>query len=236
MLIKETDKKYLCKCDYCGKEFSDYKSNRQGRVPKYCSPECYHTNSRFTEQTRKCLNCGKEIKITAKRKNKKFCNVKCSGEYRSKTCEHKVWEGCTGYRYVCQGNKSISEHVLIMEKHIGRKLSKDEVVHHKDFNRNNNDINNLQLMTRSEHSKLHREYEKQLYGKTKGMTPGWNKGLNGKIPHNAKKVIRLEDGKQWASSGECAKEIGGRASSISRACKGERKTYKGYHFKYIEDI
>lgn len=46
-------------------------------------------------------------------------------------------------------------HRAIMENSIGRYLTKDEVVHHKDHNKFNNDISNLQLMTHKEHSLLH---------------------------------------------------------------------------------
>ena len=49
----------------------------------------------------------------------------------------------------------IYEHRYVMELHIGRVLRKDEVVHHIDFNRSNNDLPNLRLMSRVEHSKLH---------------------------------------------------------------------------------
>lgn len=46
-------------------------------------------------------------------------------------------------------------HRRVMELHLGRVLKDDEVVHHKDGNGLNNEISNLQLMTKSEHSKLH---------------------------------------------------------------------------------
>jgi len=36
------------------------------------------------------------------------------------------------------------------------KYEAEEVVHHIDHNRSNNELNNLQLMTRSEHTRLHR--------------------------------------------------------------------------------
>ena len=49
----------------------------------------------------------------------------------------------------------IYEHQLVMEKHIGRYLEKGEVVHHIDFDKTNNDISNLMLMTNSEHVKYH---------------------------------------------------------------------------------
>lgn len=49
----------------------------------------------------------------------------------------------------------MDEHRYIMECHLGRKLSSNEVIHHKDNNRQNNCLDNLELMTRSEHAKLH---------------------------------------------------------------------------------
>lgn len=49
----------------------------------------------------------------------------------------------------------IMEHVLVMECNIGRWLKDNEVVHHKNHKRNDNRIENLQLMTFKEHAKLH---------------------------------------------------------------------------------
>lgn len=49
----------------------------------------------------------------------------------------------------------VYEHQFVMEKHIGRYLEKGEVVHHKDLCKTNNNIENLQLMTVSEHTRLH---------------------------------------------------------------------------------
>lgn len=44
---------------------------------------------------------------------------------------------------------------MIMEKKIGRRVLPGEVVHHIDGNRSNNSEGNLELMTRSEHSRIH---------------------------------------------------------------------------------
>lgn len=47
------------------------------------------------------------------------------------------------------------EHRLLMENYLGRKLSSSELVHHINFNRFDNRIENLQIVSRSEHKKLH---------------------------------------------------------------------------------
>ena len=49
----------------------------------------------------------------------------------------------------------ILTHRLIMEQQIGRYLTEDEIVHHKDGDKSNNDISNLQIMTKSKHAEHH---------------------------------------------------------------------------------
>jgi len=63
----------------------------------------------------------------------------------------------SGYIEITRGaNKNRGEHRVIAEQIIGRKLLPGEVVHHKDRNRANNDPSNLQVMSRSDHIRLHR--------------------------------------------------------------------------------
>jgi hypothetical protein len=49
----------------------------------------------------------------------------------------------------------VFEHRLVMGRKIGRYLRPNEVVHHKDGQRDNNDPNNLVLLTKIEHDRLH---------------------------------------------------------------------------------
>lgn len=61
----------------------------------------------------------------------------------------------------------VPEHRLNVESFIGRYLSPEEVVHHKDGNRSNNDITNLELVSsQSEHMKRHRVKGVRHYVKT----------------------------------------------------------------------
>jgi hypothetical protein len=61
-----------------------------------------------------------------------------------------------GYIEITRGeNKYHHVHRVVMEEHIARRLLPHEVVHHKDHNRQNNAIENLELMTRVEHARHH---------------------------------------------------------------------------------
>lgn len=53
------------------------------------------------------------------------------------------------------GKGYVGEHVLVMEKKLGRLLAADEVAHHKDYDKMNNEPDNLQLMTVAEHKAHH---------------------------------------------------------------------------------
>ena len=46
-------------------------------------------------------------------------------------------------------------HRWLMEQELGRKLDFNEIVHHVDENKLNNDIENLQVISRSEHARMH---------------------------------------------------------------------------------
>lgn len=68
-------------------------------------------------------------------------------------------KGCdihNGYfRLTVGGNSGRLLHVVVMEEQLGRRLNKDEVVHHINGDRRDNRIENLKLMSRAEHSRLH---------------------------------------------------------------------------------
>jgi hypothetical protein len=72
--------------------------------------------------------------------------------------KHRLWRGKNRHYYVVPVSKRKNTKYLhrdVMEKHLGRRLRRDEEVHHIDFDKHNNDVLNLIVLTKSEHARLH---------------------------------------------------------------------------------
>ena len=116
---------------------------------------------------KKCENCGKKYNVYYYRYNRsKFCCKKCrqlgnSGLFKNSNICNKYISG--GYVYVQSLNHPnktslgyVREHRLIMEKHIGRLLKSEEIVHHENKIKNDNRIKNLKLFkSHKEHAAYH---------------------------------------------------------------------------------
>ena len=60
-----------------------------------------------------------------------------------------------------RGNGYVFEHIIVCENKIGRKLKKDECVHHKNENRKDNSPDNLKVMKKGKHKSYHAKKRKR---------------------------------------------------------------------------
>jgi HNH endonuclease len=118
---------------------------------------------------KKCLNCNKifnRYKFASGRLEdikdyeiRKFCCRKCFSSFNvgenNSNFNPNGNPRKDGYVRIAINGKRIYLHRYLMEQKLGRSLGLDEHVHHKDKNPENNNINNLELITNSDHSKLH---------------------------------------------------------------------------------
>ena len=149
--------RYKIKCQVCGKEVLGWRRNQ-----KYCSRECWE--KRVSKIKRICGYCRKEFWVNpCKIRNQRgiYCSVKC----RKKAMvgeKSATWKG--GKRRTSKGYILIYEpkhpfakqgcvfkHRLVMEKYLGRYLELYEQIHHKNGIKDDNRIENLEIVITNPH-------------------------------------------------------------------------------------
>ena len=71
------------------------------------------------------------------------------------TCTMKIYNHNQGYLRVCVGGELMLEHRYVIKMALGRSLRSDEVVHHKNEDRKDNRVENLELTDSSTHAVHH---------------------------------------------------------------------------------
>lgn len=124
----------------------------------------YEVTEKQKEAARKngLAHKGKILSEETKRKISEAKKIHCAGHKK----QRKDGYICVYYPDHINSTKDgyIMEHHLVMEKHIGRPIQKDEVVHHINSIRNDNRLENLQLMTQKEHASYHMSMRHQERG------------------------------------------------------------------------
>jgi len=119
---------------------------------------------------KECIICGKYFLVKFSAFDRlKTCSYECRIKNRSnlsKGSNHPMWKGGkeiknNGYIHIyCPEHPKshkgkVAEHRLIMEKSLGRYLKENEHVHHLNHNKQDNRLENLQIMAQSKHTSLH---------------------------------------------------------------------------------
>lgn len=177
------------RCLYCGKEFYTKPSRIKEGRGKYCSLKCSHklcyddkARAKMSKHSfwkgkpawNRGIPCPTEIrqkisktltgKILSESTKKKLSKVLKGKNVGPKNGNWKGGIGKTG-RYVhltVANGIYISQHRYLMEKILSRKLLPNEVVHHINFRRDDNRLENLQVMDKSEHSTFHNLHDNKL--------------------------------------------------------------------------
>jgi hypothetical protein len=131
--------------------------------------------------------------------------------------------------YLCNeyGKKSFKVHRLVATAFLSNPKQKNEV-NHKDGNRQNNEADNLEWVTKSENQLhsfrvLHRT--PIMLGKFNEMCPN-SKPVN-QYSKNGELI------KTWPSTMEVERTHGWSASNIAGCCRGEHFSAYGYKWKYL---
>jgi uncharacterized protein (DUF1330 family) len=143
------------------------------RKHKFCSHRC-SSDFRVKKYNKTCIICGKEWTAYASanpKSRRKTCSKECDLIYAKARLDYgRSIKKIKGWRISTQGylmvimpdhpnvdkNGYVKNSDLVMEKKIGRFLLKDEVVHHVDLNKLNDDPDNLMLFpSKKEHMKYH---------------------------------------------------------------------------------
>lgn len=155
------------RCKECGRIL---KFKLRGNRKVFCSPKC---RGRYWAKNNKerikfiCEHCGKKFgrpRRVNKGKKIRFCSRSCANKStRTSLIKEKTRHKTKGYISVWKPehpnsyNGRVREHVLIMEKMIGRYLRKGEIVHHINYIEDDNREENLHLCnTYKRHDKIHR--------------------------------------------------------------------------------
>lgn len=147
------------KCKVCGKLFFIKKFHADKGWGKSCSIKCRSKAQRNGKWV-KCENCGKKVYRTPrdfrKSKNKRFfCSVNCHCSWENKNVRCGVnapnWiAGESAYRDLMHRHK-----IPLICSRCGISDRRVLIVHHKDGNRKNNNIDNLQRICCNCHAIIH---------------------------------------------------------------------------------
>lgn len=134
-------------CANCGKEF-EYKGHHTSRNKHFfCCTECVY-EFKNVQMLVNCDWCGKPF----------YKKRSAVARTKHNFCDHNCYRDFINFEQAGATNQIVDGKCLyrkLAEIKIGRPLQSNEEVHHIDGNHENNNPDNLKVLTASEHSKLH---------------------------------------------------------------------------------
>ena len=122
---------------------------------------------------------------------------------------------------------------------MGRKLLSSEIVHHIDGNKLNNDPDNLEVMTRTDHTRMH--HRNGDYASLHSAE-ACKKAREGMIayyathPYKTAKAVLMKDREgnviQEFSSMHKVAAAGYDARHVAACCNGRRKSHRGFCWEF----
>ena len=136
---------------------------------------------------------------------------------------HKVKGYSNVELYKNKKKKQFYIHRLVMENFCPIENMNVLDVNHKDEDKSNNHISNLEWMTHKDNLNYGSRAEKARMK------------MQGKNSSRSKKVRCIEKNVIYEALREAERQLGIPATNISKACKGKIKTAGGYHWEYVEE-
>ena len=119
----------------------------------------YLTGSLRCEQCGRFIKLDKSLRYARYAAKRRFCSYQCKGKFYTGE-NHPLWKGGSittqGYRQISIAGKRFLEHRLVMEQHLGRSLKHGEQVHHLNGDGLDNRLENLAIISASEHTRMHK--------------------------------------------------------------------------------
>ena len=134
-------------CDYCGRFFTQKNRHAARNKRFYCTRECAWAD-KVKKVVVTCDWCAQSFE-------KKRSDVVRSNH---NLCDRGCYQDFINFTQAGATNQSLAGKVIyrtLAELKIGRALTDDEEVHHIDGNHCNNALDNLAIMSRSEHVAFH---------------------------------------------------------------------------------
>lgn len=156
----------------------------------------------------------------------------------------------TPYSTMRDNGKHKSVHRVVMERYLKRPLKTNETVHHINGDKRDNSIENLAVLSSSEHSRVHNQKYPEyttcvVCGKR--FSPHHTNRKNGKICsieckrkfYSTQPVMQFDLSgnlvRTWVSIREAERELNLPHGGINACCRGKQKTCHNFTWRYANE-